>query len=144
MREHRTWKSRIQNKKLPRREKRSVRGCVDRRGVSTRNCIASRRTGRGRIKTEKRAARRDEVGGPCASEKVCCLMARVKSQLDQRVRNAKGAGRKSGFTSIQWRTTLYPARSLKQEVRGRCASILSIRQTPLCVRLHASPKPCIP
>jgi hypothetical protein len=34
------------------------------------------------------------------------------------------------------RPARYPAMSLKQEVRGRCASIWSIRQTPLCVRSH--------
>jgi hypothetical protein len=53
------------------------------RGVSNRSCIACRRrTGRGRIKTVKIAARGDEVGGSGTSEESCCLLAWVDSQLD--------------------------------------------------------------
>jgi hypothetical protein len=50
-------------------------------------------------KTRKREARSDEVRWPGASEKGCCLLVRVKSQL-HRVQDAELAGHTSGSTSI--------------------------------------------
>jgi hypothetical protein len=68
-------------------------------------------------KTVKRAARRDEVGSRCASEKVYCLLARVQHQLDHRVWNAKGPGRKS-FSALS-RPSNDGRRGILREVSNR-------------------------
>ena len=95
----------------------------------------TRRTGRGRKKKRKRAARRTTSGGPMQARKDAERRHGCRASLI--TEGAKVADRKKCFASRMAAGARILRGRLKQNARGRCASILSIRQKPPCVRLRS-------